>query len=154
MGAPSSLRHKSKKAGFPERSWEDAGSFHSSRKVAPGDGLTPPVGTEADSSVRTMAQAPGLFWWAEKSANKSERGFNNPMATSDQSVKKSGIQDCIRITFGVENIEGSTSMSGNARAPPPQIPAQGTVGVLVLLGGRRHRRGFSEEKELCLSLER
>lgn len=62
--------------------------------------VSPPSGEAAGSSVRTMAQAPRLFWWAEKSANKSERGFNNPMATSDQSVKKSGIAGLDQNDFG------------------------------------------------------
>lgn len=68
--------------------------------------------TEVDLSVRTMAQVPRLFQWAEKSPNQSEMGFNNPVVTAGQSLpRRTGLQDWVLTTLGVDNIEGSTSMS-------------------------------------------
>lgn len=69
----------------------------------------------------TMTQVPRLFQWAEKSPNQSEMGFNNPVVTADQSLpKRTGLQDWVLMSLGVDNIEGSTSMStlvsDNARA--------------------------------------
>lgn len=78
--------------------------------------------------MRTTAQVPRLFQQAEKSTNKAE------MVTSDRSLlRRMGLQNWIRITFGVENIEGSTAMSttmsDNARATPNSCPGhRGSVG--------------------------
>lgn len=44
--------------------------------------------------VRTMAPSLRLFRCREKSINKSEMGFNNPVATSDQSASRGmGLRD-------------------------------------------------------------
>lgn len=68
--------------------------------------------TEVDLSVRTMGQVPRLFQWAEKSPNQSEMGFNNPVVTVGQSLpRRTGLQDWVLTTLGVDNIERSTSMS-------------------------------------------